>query len=86
MLHTTGSPVSTHRNPHMFLYFGQDPYLPQHATFLQSKPRYLSSDEDKTCLDELRQTYMLAALNTREACSKQNKETYNDILRLIWNC
>ena len=31
------------------------------------------------CLDKLRQTYMLAALNIKEACSKQNKEEYDDV-------
>ena len=30
-------------------------------------------------LDESRQAYMLAALNTKEACFKQNKEKYDDI-------
>ena len=35
-----------------------------------------------THLDKLRQTYILAALNTKdtkEACSKQNRDKYNDI-------
>ena len=38
-----------------------------------------------THLDKLRQTYMLAALNTKEAHSKQNKEKYDDIPQYkIW--
>ena len=32
-----------------------------------------------THLDKLRPTYMIAALNTKEACSKQNVDKYNDI-------
>ena len=32
-----------------------------------------------THLDKLRQTYMLAALNTKEAHSKQNKDKYNKV-------
>ena len=31
------------------------------------------------CLDKLRQAYMLAALNTTKAHSKQNKEKYDDV-------
>ena len=31
------------------------------------------------CLDKLRQAYMLAALNTREALSKQTKQRYDDV-------
>ena len=32
-----------------------------------------------TFLDKLRQTYMLAAVNTKEAHSKQNTDKYDDI-------
>ena len=32
-----------------------------------------------THLDKLRQIYMLAALNTKKAHSKQNKDKYDDI-------
>ena len=32
-------------------------------------------------LDKLRQVYTLASLNTKEACSKQSKENYDDILQ-----
>ena len=32
-----------------------------------------------THLDKVRQIYMLAALNTKEAHSKQNRDKYNDI-------
>ena len=45
-------------SPH-FLYFGCDPYLPHLTMFLQPKLRYLGSDEGMSCLDKLRQTYML---------------------------
>ena len=31
------------------------------------------------CLDKLRQAYMLAALNIREARSKQTKQNYDDV-------
>ena len=31
------------------------------------------------CLDKLRQAYMLAALNTKEACSRQSKDKYDDV-------
>ena len=31
------------------------------------------------CLDKLRQTYILAALNTNETHSKQSREKYDDI-------
>ena len=57
-------------SPH-FLYFGCDPNLPLPATFLKAKLRYLGSDEGMSCLNKLRQTYMLAVLNTKESCSKQ---------------
>ena len=65
-------------SPHC-LYFGCDPYLPYLAALLQPKLRYLGSDEDLICLDKLWQVYMLAALNTKEACCKQIKNKYNDI-------
>ena len=31
------------------------------------------------CLDKFRQAYMLAALNTKETCCKQNKDKYDDV-------
>ena len=62
-----------------FLYFGHDPYLPHLTAFLQPKLRYLHSDEGMTHLDKLWQAYMLAALNTKESCSKQNKDKYDDV-------
>ena len=31
------------------------------------------------CLDKLRQAYMLAALNMREAHSKQSKQNYDNV-------
>ena len=65
-------------SPH-FLYLGCDPYLPHLAAFLQLKLRHLGLDEGMICLDKLRQAYMLAGLNTKEACSKQNKEKYDDV-------
>ena len=49
------------------------------AAFLQPKLRYLGSDKGMIHLDKLRQAYILAALNTREAHSKQSKEKYDDI-------
>ena len=70
--------MSTPRNP-PFLYFRWDPYLSHLAAFLQPKLRYPGSDEGMTHLDKLRQAYMLVALNTKEACSKQNIDKYNDI-------
>ena len=65
-------------SPHL-LYFGCDTYLPQLAAFLKPKLRYLGSDEGMMCLDKLKQACMLAALNTKDACSKENK-------RKIWRC
>ena len=62
-----------------FLYFRYDPYLPHHAAFLQPKLRYLGSGKGMTHLDKLKQTYTWAALNTKEAYSKQNIDKYNDI-------
>ena len=61
-----------------FLYFGYDPYLPHLAAFLQPKLRYLGSDKGMICLDKLRWTYMLAALNTKEVYSRQNIDKYNE--------
>ena len=78
LLHSSGSPMNPQESPH-FLYFGCDPYLPHLAAFLQPKLRYLGSDKGMTHLDKLRQAYMLAALNTKEACSKQNIDKYDDI-------
>ena len=79
LLHSTGSPMSTPRNPPPLLYFGHDPYLPHLTAFLQPKPRYLGSDEGMTEQDKLRQTYILAALITKKAHCKQNRDKYNDI-------
>ena len=62
-----------------FLYFGHDPYLPHLAAFLQSKFRHLGLDKGMVCLKKLKQAYMLAALKTKEAHSKQNKDKYNDV-------
>ena len=62
-----------------FLYFGCDPYLPHLAAIVQSKLRYLGSYKGMICLDKLRQAFMLTALNTKEAHSKQKKEKYNDV-------
>ena len=63
------------------------------AAFLQPKLRYLGSDKGIICLDKLRQAYMLAALNTKEAHSYQSKQKYDDIpyykigdLVMIRNC
>ena len=59
--------------------FGPDSYLPHLAALLQPKLRCLGLDKAMIYLDKLRQTYMLAALNTKEAHSKQNKDKYDDI-------
>ena len=59
--------------------FWMQPYLPYLAAFLQPKLRYLGSDEGMNCLDKLRQAYMLGALNTREAHSKQTKQGYDKV-------
>ena len=67
-------------SPH-FLYCGCNPHLPHLATFLQPKLRYLGSDEGMTCLDKLYQTYMLTALNTKEAHSKQKQDKHDDVPR-----
>ena len=53
------------------LYFKCDPYLSHLAAFLQPKFRYLGSYEGVTYLDKLRQTNMLAALNTKETHSNK---------------
>ena len=63
-------------SPH-FLYFRCDPYLPLLEAFLQPKLRYLCSNKGMIHLDKLRLAYMLAALNTEEAHSKQSKEKYD---------
>ena len=65
-------------SPH-YLYFGCDPYLPHLAAFLQPTLRYLGLDKGMIHLDKLRQAHMLAALNTKEANSKQNKDKYDDV-------
>ena len=44
------------------------------VAFLQPKLRNLGSDKGMIGLDILRQTYMLAGLNTKEAHSKQSKQ------------
>ena len=62
-----------------FLYFRCEPYFPHLAAFLQPKLKYLGSDEGIIHLDKLRQGYMLAALNTKEAQSKQSGEKYDNI-------
>ena len=64
--------MNIHKNHHTSCIFGCDPYLPHLAAFLQPKLRYLGSDEGMIHLDKLRQAYMLAALNMREAHSKKN--------------
>ena len=53
------------------LYFGHYPYLPHLAVFLQPKLRYLGLEKGMIHLDKLKQAYILAALNRKEACSKQ---------------
>ena len=62
-----------------FFHFGCDSYLPHLAAFLQPKLRHLGSDNHMICLHKLRQAYMFAALNTKESCSKQNKDKYDNI-------
>ena len=64
--------------PHI-LYFGCDPYLQHQAAFLEPKLGYLGLDKGMICLNTLRQVYMLAALNTKDAHSKQSKQKYNDV-------
>ena len=49
------------------------------AAFLEPKLRYLGLNEGMIHLDILRQAYMLTALNTKEACSKQSKQRFDDI-------
>ena len=44
------------------------------SSILLSKLRYLGSDKGMIHLDNLRWTYMLAALNMREAHSEQGKQ------------
>ena len=61
-----------------FLYFGCDPYVPHLAVLLQPKLYYLGSDKGMIHLDKLRQAYMVASLNTREAQSKQPRWMYDD--------
>ena len=78
--------LNEHSQESHFLYFGCDPYLPHLAEFLQPKLRYLGSDEGMIHIDKLRQAYTLAALNTKEAHSKQNKDKYDDVpLYKIWD-
>ena len=66
------------KSPH-FLYFGHESDLPHLEAFLPPKLRYLGSNKGMIHLDKLRQAYMFAALNTKDACSKQNKEKYDDV-------
>ena len=49
----------------------------QNQNWAQYGLRYLGSDKDMICLDKLRKAYMLAALNTKEAHSKQSKQKYD---------
>ena len=72
-------------SPH-FLYIRCDPYLPHLAACLQPKLRYLVLDEGIINLDKLSHAYMLAALNTKEAHSKQgieNMMTYHSTKLVI---
>ena len=79
LLHLTGSPVSTPRNlPTSYTSDVTHIYLTLQLSY-SPKLRYLGSDEGMTCLDKLRQAYMLAALNTKEAHSKQNRDNYDDM-------
>ena len=68
-----------HSQESLYFYMGCDPYVPHLAAFLQPKLRYLGLDKGMICLDKLRQAYMFATLNTKEACSKWNKDKYDDI-------
>ena len=45
---------------------------------------YLGLDESMTNLDKLRQADILVALNTKEACSRHNKQKYDDIPDYKW--
>ena len=60
-------------------YFRHDPYLSHLAAFLQLTLRYLGSDECMSCLDKLRQAYMLTALNAKKAHSKHSEQKYDDV-------
>ena len=56
------------------------PLFATSSSIVQHTVRYLGSDKGMVCLDKLRQAYMLAAPNTKEALSKQNKkEKYDDV-------
>ena len=44
------------------------------SSSFEAQLRYPGSDKGMICLDKLRQAYVFAALNTREAFSKQNKD------------
>ena len=65
-------------SPH-FTHYKSDPYLPHLEAFLQPKLRYLGLNKGMICQDTLRQVYMLGALNTKEAHSKQSKQKYDDV-------
>ena len=70
-LHLIGFLMNIPKNHHTSLYFVCHPYLPHLPAFLPPKLRYLGMDEGMIHLDKLRQAYMLAALNMKEAYSKQ---------------
>ena len=59
------------------------PLLTTPGSILQPKLRYLGLDKGIICLDKLRQAYMLAALNTKEAHSKQKKKKKKKINKNI---
>ena len=79
LLHSTGSPMSIPRNSPIYYTLDVTHIYLTLQPFFQPKLKYLGSDEGMANLDELGQTYMLAALNTKEACSKQNRDKYNDM-------
>ena len=53
-------------------------YLTLQLSYSQNL-RYLGSNEGMTHLHKLRQTYMLTALNTKEAHSQHDRDKYDDI-------
>ena len=74
LLHLTGSQNEhSQKSPH-FLYFGCNPCLPHLATKIK-----IFGLKGMTCLDKLRQTYILAELNTKEAHSKQKHDKHDNI-------
>ena len=76
-LHLIGFLMNMPKNHHI-LYFGCDPYLPHLSAFLQPKLRYLGLDEDMIPLEKSKQAYMLAALDMREAHSKQSEQKHDN--------